>query len=366
MIRLHRGDEPPELAQERSRRVARLWLDWLDGHYTPEGPTPAQSGLFDSGYGGARTLLHERMGRKCAYCERNRPSTDPIDHHRPRRAAWQGQKEQRALVHPGYGWLAWSFDNQLTACTECNNRKSNDFPIGGTRMPLWSVDTSNEGAEILDPARVDPTRHIEFTWSRLRRRWVAQGITPLGQTTVRHLHLDEPSDRYDNHLTLLDDLRADLDAARRHGEEALRACWRRKINVFVNRLEAGYRLLTRDWMRQELADLIQAFNLEVPTLADDTPAPPPLPLLPPEPRLAHLDRSQPTHLRLELTIRALNPERNTREAKEAVLLAFAQAGGGSIDVLAAMVPQISDLVECAAALAQAGRLGCVGGMVRRP
>ena len=214
MIRLHRGDEPPELAQERSRRVARLWLDWLDGHYTPENPTPAQRGLFDSGYGGARTLLNERLGHKCAYCERvDRPSTDPIDHHRPRRAAWQGQKDQRALIHPGYGWLAWSFDNQLTACSECNGWKSNDFPVVGARMPVWSVDPSVEQAEILDPARVDPTRHIEFIWSPRVLHWVARGLTPLGQTTVRRLRLDKHSDRYNGHLADLEDMRADLELA---------------------------------------------------------------------------------------------------------------------------------------------------------
>ena len=58
---------------------------------------------------------------KCAYCEKKLlDASKPIEHYRPKRG--------------GYYWLAYSWDNLLLSCTECNTSKGNRFPIKNTKV----------------------------------------------------------------------------------------------------------------------------------------------------------------------------------------------------------------------------------------
>ncbi len=66
-------------------------------------------------------ILQNIYHLKCAYCEKKLlDASKPIEHYRPKRG--------------GYYWLAYSWDNLLLSCTECNTAKGNKFPVKNTKV----------------------------------------------------------------------------------------------------------------------------------------------------------------------------------------------------------------------------------------
>lgn len=96
-------------------------------------PTGQQSAPYDSRYkykdikDALMTLYHG----KCAYCETYDPSPH-IEHYRPKRG--------------GYYWMAYSWDNLILSCSQCNIRKGSLFPIVGQKVSFHN--TSTEIAQI--------------------------------------------------------------------------------------------------------------------------------------------------------------------------------------------------------------------------
>lgn len=77
---------------------------------------------------------------KCAFCETDTSAgaTMQVEHYRPK------AKVTGDASHPGYYWLGYEWSNLLLACSRCNNRKRNRFPIAGVRAttaPLTSRNT---------------------------------------------------------------------------------------------------------------------------------------------------------------------------------------------------------------------------------
>lgn len=71
--------------------------------------------------GSVQKRLHDIYSLKCGYCEKKLlDASKPIEHYRPKRG--------------GYYWLAYSWDNLLLSCTECNTSKLNKFPIKGKKV----------------------------------------------------------------------------------------------------------------------------------------------------------------------------------------------------------------------------------------
>jgi len=67
-----------------------------------------------------RGALHAMQGFACAYCHRELEATrGTVDHLRPKRGG----------PPSGYFWLAYEFANLLLACTWCNSRKGDQFPV---------------------------------------------------------------------------------------------------------------------------------------------------------------------------------------------------------------------------------------------
>lgn len=65
--------------------------------------------------------LNDIYHLKCAYCEKKLlDSPKHIEHYRPKKG--------------GYYWLAYSWDNLLLSCGECNSAKSNHFPIDNIKV----------------------------------------------------------------------------------------------------------------------------------------------------------------------------------------------------------------------------------------
>jgi len=68
---------------------------------------------------------------KCAYCERSCGTELQIDHYRPKKAREIGSKE---FQHTGYYWLTYEWTNLMPLCSNCNQNKSNFFPIKKSRV----------------------------------------------------------------------------------------------------------------------------------------------------------------------------------------------------------------------------------------
>lgn len=109
--------------ERRNELIAR-------GNYPPSG---TQSALYDSRYKyqDVKDALRSLYHGKCAYCETYDPSPH-VEHYRPKRG--------------GYYWLAYSWDNLIISCSQCNTKKGNQFPIIGQKASFQG--TAEELAQI--------------------------------------------------------------------------------------------------------------------------------------------------------------------------------------------------------------------------
>lgn len=139
-----------------------------------------------------KNKLAELFHNKCAYCETFYNASAPVDieHYRPKGSV------SEAPGHPGYWWLAMSWDNLLPSCIDCNRRrgqrvvslssslaklysanpggrggiplgeggKQDSFPIRdtGIRLTAEQYGYDAEEALLLDPTRDDPGEHLHF------------------------------------------------------------------------------------------------------------------------------------------------------------------------------------------------------------
>lgn len=115
---------------------------------------------------------------QCAYCERcldvDRYRGD-VEHYRPKAAATDrnfytkrnGERVRRSKnpCKPGYYWLAYEWTNLLVACSECNKRKANFFPVVSTtpRRAVPRGCEKNEKPLLLNPYDdKHPENHLKF------------------------------------------------------------------------------------------------------------------------------------------------------------------------------------------------------------
>lgn len=131
---------------------------------------------------------------KCAYCETFFSASAPVDieHYRPKGSVADDP------AHPGYWWLAMSWDNLLPSCIDCNRKrkqylpsastslralydssssaglnlgqggKQDSFPVRnlGKRLAAESYAYIDEEPLLLDPTRDDPREHLRFSVAR--------------------------------------------------------------------------------------------------------------------------------------------------------------------------------------------------------
>lgn len=138
--------------------------------------------------------LRTLFKKKCAYCESNYEAVHPVDieHFRPKGAV-------KGETHPGYWWLAASWDNLLSSCIDCNREryqhvategmtqrdldaikrilsgKKDAFPIAGTRALCESDNHDNEDPLLIDPTRRDPDQHL--SWVELTYQGHAEALS---------------------------------------------------------------------------------------------------------------------------------------------------------------------------------------------
>ncbi|CDX20236.1 conserved hypothetical protein [Mesorhizobium plurifarium] len=137
-----------------------------------------------------KKALHKLFHGKCAYCETFYSASAPVDieHFRPKGAVSEDKN------HPGYWWLAMSWDNLLPSCIDCNRKrkqliltekrssladlwnegrlaravqgmqsgKKDSFPVRGTRLRPEEKHYDQEQALLINPCADDPRLYLSF------------------------------------------------------------------------------------------------------------------------------------------------------------------------------------------------------------
>lgn len=124
-------------------------------------------------------FLEHVFAGKCAYCEGECLAHAPqhAEHWRPKGKLTQLEEDREVpvkrdgIAHPGYWWLAYSWENLVPSCFYCNTGKGKGtkFPIAGRYAfaPVEGVDVSTldsiEKPWLLHPLKEPkPERHIGF------------------------------------------------------------------------------------------------------------------------------------------------------------------------------------------------------------
>lgn len=124
-----------------------------------------------------KVALEELFHRKCAYCETPLSEVDwQVEHFRPK-----GRVAERP-DHPGYYWLAYTWQNLYPACVPCNQSrqdkptwgdpvtgtsagKADQFPVEDEAQRVMDPAgvLADEGPLLLDPCTDDPENSLRYT-----------------------------------------------------------------------------------------------------------------------------------------------------------------------------------------------------------
>ncbi len=164
------------------------------------------------GHPSVKEALLEAQHGKCCFCESKveHIAFGHVEHFWPKRGVRQAKG--KPLETPGYFWLAYSWENLLVACEQCNTRfKGNLFPLRhpSRRAKSVSDDLTLEEPMFLDPASEDPQAHIGF-----REEYpFAVGGSDRGELTWKALGLAREAlvERRREHLTTVKVLKAIRD-----------------------------------------------------------------------------------------------------------------------------------------------------------
>jgi len=121
---------------------------------TTEAETQGEDHTVDSnvyGHDELRRALLKLFHKKCAYCESKIAGIFDweVEHYRPK------GRVAESTNHPGYYWLAYTWENLYTGCTFCNQRRRDrgtwEDPQGGpTAGKLDQFPLSNESKRAMD------------------------------------------------------------------------------------------------------------------------------------------------------------------------------------------------------------------------
>lgn len=203
MIRIDRGPEPPSLRRTRRCMLARAQLARIAG-----------TSIEFEGYQSAKGELFKRQHQKCAYCERlPGEGSQPVEHHRPKSGADRGDpsvegSRGKTVDAQHCWWLAWTWENLLFACVNCNgqNKKGNWFgvepgtsalgepDVRSAEVTAASFDLASERPMLLDPTRDDPLDHIAWTPTNPdddpeKLLWEPRPVTARGAYTIAAIKL---------------------------------------------------------------------------------------------------------------------------------------------------------------------------------
>ncbi|MFN2393801.1 MAG: hypothetical protein ABR566_17795 [Pyrinomonadaceae bacterium] len=132
-----------------------------------------------------KDALMSAQHNKCCYCERSRERGElDVEHYRPKGAVKQSRVEKE--IHPGYYWLAYSWDNLYLSCKGCNSGwKTVLFPLANPKKRIRSHggNLADEKPLFVNPGIEDPRRHIRY------RNDAPYPLTKKGAVTIKELGL---------------------------------------------------------------------------------------------------------------------------------------------------------------------------------
>lgn len=185
MIRVARTSTKPEILLTKGAKQTEQ--DKAAYDIDPDGYRPGNQEFQRNIYGhnSVKQALLDAQHSKCCYCEAKIGATSygEVEHYRPKGAVKQSSESTKE--YPGYYWLAYDWDNLLVSCSVCNRKKSVLFSLVDetTRARNHHDDIEKEQPLFINPARVDPRRHIRF------HREAPIGKTEQGQVTIECLKL---------------------------------------------------------------------------------------------------------------------------------------------------------------------------------
>lgn len=155
MIRINRGEEPYGLENDRNAELTAL------RNIAPNITSKQVPDTYRK-YGAA---LCEAQYFKCCYCEIGiQKSNNDVEHFRPKASACRAPG---CADSHGYWWLAYTWENLLYSCANCNRVAKNDkFPLATGSMALQPENSppSDEKPLLIDPGgAVNPVEHIIFS-----------------------------------------------------------------------------------------------------------------------------------------------------------------------------------------------------------
>jgi len=199
MIRVHRGPEPAELVKVRITQ-----LKALRDIVRREKRDPLSDEI--DGYRIVAKTLWKAQLHKCCYCEKLIEHVrNDVEHYRPKAQANRGEHH---LADHGYWWLAFTWENLLFSCENCNQGKAKGikFPLSEGGAPLVAEQQPSRGERplLLDPAVECGVEHIQFQIDPLTKKWkpFARKGSAKGYATIRTCLLDRDDllDLYTKHV----------------------------------------------------------------------------------------------------------------------------------------------------------------------
>lgn len=202
MILVVRGPEPAVLIDLRDKHLPAL------RRITAGGGLPLSADIKGYGHIDVRTALWNAQHHKCCYCEKRIELTrEDVEHFRPKAEA---QRAPGSPLTHGYWWLAFTWNNLLYSCPQCNQppAKGARFPldIGSTPLVAEAPPPGQERPLLIDPGSESGIAHIEFKLQRRgeRFKWVPtpRNQSERGRRTIRICMLDRDPllDHYGEHV----------------------------------------------------------------------------------------------------------------------------------------------------------------------
>ncbi|ATB44075.1 hypothetical protein CYFUS_009556 [Cystobacter fuscus] len=222
MIRIDRGPEPLELPDVRRDELERFRAIVLTSGY--------DRNQLGTRYTAVKEALWRRQELKCCYCEKVCENVgNDLEHYRPTSRYW---------------WLAWTWENLLFACQNCNRwAKNDDFPLADEKTRLKAEESPPQGEQpqLVDPATEDPLDSIQFVWDEASDRWLPRprGASVKGAETIRVLELDRQAllELFQNYVRdyLMPDVNHLRELMKNGNEHAVRDTWKRNVRRALQR-----------------------------------------------------------------------------------------------------------------------------------
>jgi uncharacterized protein (TIGR02646 family) len=182
VIRIERGPEPASLLAIRETELRRVRSLVLAGGL--------DSDTIGQEYSVVKRELWTQQLQRCCYCEAPiQCDYSDVEHFRPKARA----DRRNGTLDTGYWWLAWTWENLLFSCPNCNRSAKKDFfPLEAGSVPLLPEEPppGRELPTLIDPCGEDPVESIQFVFDGRHWRPTGRNGSNRGQRTVELLKLD--------------------------------------------------------------------------------------------------------------------------------------------------------------------------------